>query len=186
MNESQGVALKSHIDKFCGEKPDAIFHEELTGITVARFNNIPDDGLTTYISIGLSGHILSQQSGQKIRQELLVTVDNEFSELPIEDVIFVVAKSTIEKHFALMRGEVIDSGGLLFPEISGVRLTSILCSYPAFFSDDFSFFENEETTVFVELIPITTDEAEFVHKEGWSKLFDNIDEGVIDILNLRR
>ncbi len=186
MNTTHSEALRNHIDSFCGEEPDQFFKESSVGINVAKFNDVPDQGLTTFISIGFSSHLLMQDSGKNIRQELLITVDNMHSDLPIEEIIFSVSKLMLNSHKAVMHGQVIGPRGFLFPEEKKIHLTSLLCSYPAFFPEDFSFFENENVTVFVELIPTLTSEAKLVNKEGWSKFFDKIDEGEIDILNYYR
>ncbi|RDH42207.1 suppressor of fused domain protein [Zooshikella ganghwensis] len=185
MIKSHSEALRDHIDRFCRDEPDNLFKEDLTKISVAKFDNIPDSGLTTFISIGLSGHLLKQDSGRSIRQELLLTVDNLYADFAIEEVIFSVAKLILKDHKAVSRGQVIGPKGLLFPEEDS-NLTCLLCSYPAFFPDDFSFFENSETTVFVELIPMLTREAELSNQIGWEKFFGLIDDGEVDILNYHR
>lgn len=177
--------LRHHIDSFCGNEPDALYSEDSLQIKVARFDNIPDVGLTTFISIGLSGHLLQQNSGRDIRQELLITVDNTFAKLPIEEVIFSVSKILLAEHKAVSCGQVLGPMASLFPEVES-NLTSLLCSYPAFFPEEFSFFESDTTTVLVELIPIQTSEAEFVQIEGASKFFEMIDEGKVDMLDYNR
>ncbi|GHA22252.1 hypothetical protein GCM10008090_35080 [Arenicella chitinivorans] len=185
MSKPHSEFLRHHIDTFCGEEPDSLYKESSLKVSVARFDNVPDDGLTTFISIGLSGHLLQQRSGKSIRQEILLTVDNAYADFGIEKVIFSVAKIMLGQHKAVSRGQVLGPKGALFPE-EGTNLTSLLCSYPAFFPEEFSFFENDETTVFVELIPTLSSEAEFIQKEGWSKFFEMIDKGRIDILNYNR
>lgn len=186
MNKPYCDLLKEHIDKYCGEEPDKFFKEGTTDISVAKFNNVPYDGLTTFLSIGLSGHIFIQESGLNIRQELLVTVDTRFSEVSVEDIIFSVIKEMLDTHKPLKLGQVIGSRGLLFEEEKEITLTSCLCSHPAFFPEDFSLFENINTTVFVELIFISTNEAEWIKENGWSGFFDLVNNQKIDVLNLHR
>lgn len=98
MKNEYGQLLKSHVDNFCSDSPSSITNEDVTGITIAKFVNTPEEGLTTYVSIGLSGHIFKQKNGKLIRQELLVTIDNSFSGLAISELILSVGKLMLDKH----------------------------------------------------------------------------------------
>lgn len=187
MSFNYGDVLKEHVDRFCGDNPDEVFHDRVTGIKVAKFSDVPDKGLVTFLSVGLSGHFLEQGSGRHIKQEFLITVDDLYSDLPVEDVIFTLIKIVLDSHHALKQGEVIGPLGPLFEDNKYANLAAVICSYPAFFPDEFSFFEcMGETTVFVELIMITKKESDYARVKGWSAFFDKIDSGEINILDLSR
>lgn len=187
MAAAYGELLKEHISIYCGENPCDVFHESLTGIKVAKFKDIPEEGLVTFLSVGLSGHLLQQDSGRKIRQEFLITIDENFAFLDVEDVIFSVAKLVLDRHIALKQGELLGPRGSLFEDESCAGITSMMCGYPAYFPDGFAFFEmNDEVTVFVELILLTTQEASLAKDAGWSALMEEISKGVINILDLTR
>lgn len=87
-----------------------------------------------------------------------------------------------------MLGEVLGPSGPLFPEAEWCKVTALLCAPPAYFDADFAEVEFEDHTamVFVELIPITTLEASWVSRSGWSRFFDGVNSGEIDIQNLAR
>lgn len=180
--------LKKHVDSFCGPAPSALFVEENLGVRVATFADTPEPGLVTSLTLGISGHVLTQPlSGTKIRQELLTCVDAKYRELPWHEVLLATAKVLLERHTAIRLGEVLGPAGALFPEVRWCNATALLCAPPAFFDADFSEPTFDEISmIFAELIPITTSEAEWVQRFGWSAFFDRVNAGEIDILNLRR
>ena len=182
--------LEKHIDQYCGKNPSGFFKEENLRLNVARFRNVPDNGLSTYISIGMCLHGLKQNvSGIKIRQELLFCVADKYDHLPWHEIIFSVGSKILQDHNAVMLGQVIGPWGPLFPELHISNLTALICSYPAFFDEDFCEIElkkEDGPIVFVELIPITTKEANFISNDGWSAFFEKIDNCEIDILDLER
>ncbi len=180
--------IKGHIDFHCGNSPEDYFKEHGTDLSVAKFVNVPDNNFVTHLSLGLASHVLKQKkSGSKVRQELLICIKPEYEKLPWQDIIFSVGSLMMRDHNALMRGQVLGPRGLLFPERPKIKMTSLLCSYPAFFREEFCQVEQMDIpTFFVELIPITTAESKFISEKGWSKFFDRIDNGEVDILNLER
>jgi hypothetical protein len=179
--------LRRHIDEYCGSSPSALLVEEGLGIRVATFEDTPTPGLVTSITIGLSGHVFDQRSGKKLRQELMTCVDRRYQDLPWGEVLLSAGKIALSRHTAFMLGEVIGPAGPLFPEAPWCKATALLCSLPAFFDPEFAEIDlGDSPMVFVELIPITSAEAEWVQHHGWSAFFDRVNRGEIDILNLSR
>jgi hypothetical protein len=154
----------------------------------AVFSDVPEFGLTTIITIGLSDNVLTQsKSGKGIRQELLFCVRNEYVFLPWHEILLGVAGNVKKSGDALLRGELIGPAGRLFPEFDRCRLTALLVSAPAFF--DGGFFElvsTDPVSVMVVLLPITDEEARFVAERGWWDFSGMIDNGQIDILDILR
>lgn len=184
-----GEKLRAHIDGHLGTTPSGLVIEERLGIRVATFDDMPSPGLVTSVTIGVSGHELKQVVSQRtLRQELMTCVDRKYGDLPWHEVLLSVAKDVVTHHAALMLGEVLGPGGLLFPETQKCTATALLCAPPAFFDDDFSEIELDDRTsmVIVELMPITSEEASWVKRHGWSAFFDRVNSGKIDIMNLSR
>ncbi|HBF10151.1 MAG TPA: hypothetical protein DHW71_07345 [Gammaproteobacteria bacterium] len=176
----------AHITKFCGDKPSKLFKDSALKVGVAVFENVPFDGVDSYITIGLSGHKLSQKSGRHIRQEILMTVDRSNAFIEIEKTLFSVTSLIVNTHQALSRGQVLGPWGPVFKS-EYQNITSLLCVSPAFFDDDFIFLDvSGETSAIVEVLPITTREAYYIKHEGWEKFFDDVNEGGIDILDYNR
>ena len=184
---SIGTRLREHVDRYCGQSPSGVVAEDSVGLKVATFRDTPDKGLMTALTVGLSGHELSQTGARKLRQELLVCVDQDYAGLPWAEILFAVGKKVIENHKALLRGEVLGPAGPLFPEATWCNATALICSGPAFFDREFAELTiDNEIIVFVELIPITTLEARAIVQEGWRAFFDQVNDGTINILDLRR
>lgn len=183
-----GACLKRQVDRYCGKTPRDVRVEEALGITVAEFSDVPSPGLVTDLTIGLSAHRLDQKVGKRpIRHELLTCVDQAYARLPWAEVLMAVGKSVIEEGVALERGQVLGPAGPLFPEDKSATVSALLGSSPAFFPAEFGEFECEgETLVIVELIPITETEAAWIQRRGWSAFFDRVNEGDLDISNIRR
>lgn len=183
-----GKCLRAHVAKYCGDFPARAFRDEAMGVSVAAFADTPDAGLHTFLTVGVSGHVLSQRvSDRPLRVELLVCVDKKYATLPWQEVLLAVAKGLIESHVPPMRGEVLGPAGPLFPEASWSHATALLCSEPAFYPVEFSEVICDGTTiVFVELIPITSSEADWIRERGWSAFFDRVNRGEVDICDLAR
>lgn len=183
-----GACLKKHVDRFCGKKPSDVRVEASLGVTVAKFSDVPRKGLVTELTIGLSGRRLEQpRGGRPLRHELLTCVDRAYAGLPWVEVLLAVAKGAIEDSKAFERGQVLGPAGALFPEEPAVSATALLCSSPAFFPPEFGEFECDgEAIVIVELVPITSGEAEWIRQNGWSSFFDRVNSGEVNILDLRR
>ena len=188
MKNDDSIVLKKHVDHYCGSEADGFYKEDTTMTSVAKFIDVPDKGLVTYLTIGLSAHILNQEKSRtRIRQELLVCIDTNYDYLAWEKILFSVASIILKNHNALLLGQVIGPGGLLFPEFPNLKLTSLLCTYPAFFDEEFCEIDHmDDPMVFVELIPISTNEAGYIRKEGWSSFFNKVNSGEINILDLKR
>jgi hypothetical protein len=181
--------LQKHVDKFCGTSPDKLFEKEQnTGISIARFSNVPGEGVTTYVTIGLSAHSLKQDSNTDLRQELIMTVDAGFADaLRFENVMMFVALRILESHSAVALGEVIGPYGPLFPEQPQMNVTALACSGPACFDEGFTMFEAKgEPTIMVELIPLTTPETKMIEHEGWDDFYDRMLSGEIDYFDYSR
>jgi len=182
-----GDCLRQHIDRYCGPKPSGLHREERLGISVARFDDLPDRGLITSITIGLAAHLLGQKSGRGIRQELMTCADERYAHLPWHEILLAVGKQILDRDAALMRGEVIGPAGPLFPEATWSHVTALMCTSPTMFDEDFGeTICDDNPLVIVELVPITSGEAQWIRKNGWSAFFDRVNAGEVDIFDLAR
>ncbi len=181
-------ALKAHLDRFCGPRPDKLQLDEQSRLRVVTFRDVPLEGLTSFFTIGLSGHTLTRpNSGTSIRQEILVCVDREFEDLPWQEPLAGIARAAADGHRALMRGEVLGPFGRIFPERVDIAAAAFVCSAPAFFPDEFFELDaGQDSVLFVELIPVTDSEAKRIWGEGADWFFEDVDSGRLDILDLSR
>ena len=165
-----------------------MFVEDSLHVHVATFDNVPDSGLMTTITVGVSAHELQQAvSRTAMRQELVTTVDRRYRALPWHEIVMAVAKEMLEKHEALMFGQVLGPRGPLFPEARWCKATALLVGLPAFFDADFAEPElDNDAVIIAELIPITTTEADSIKQFGWTSFLDRVDSGEINVLDLER
>lgn len=174
----------NHIEKRLGE-PSESWKESGSQVYVNKYSEQPQGDLVTFLTIGLSGHDLKQESGSKIRQELMITVSNNFEKLPIEDLLFVVAKDVLSAHQPLQRGQVITRSGTL---LDGITCSALFCTVPGYFEPSFTTLPGLDgiETVLVDLVPITTDEESLIEADGATNFENLLDDGRIPIFDLAR
>jgi hypothetical protein len=154
---------------------------------VLRFFNNPTDGLTSLVTCGLSGMMLTQSSGEKsrpLRQELVVSFPSQFDLKPQLDALFSIAESAIENGRAFEFGETVKLG---FQASAGSRLDGFLCIEPPFWEH-----EEESSTlamlpiIFVYLMPIFSDELVALRRLGIQRFLSMIEDHDIDIVDPER
>jgi hypothetical protein len=183
-----GKQLEAHIDVHLGTTPTSVVAEDSLGIHVATFNNVPTRGIITSVTVGLSAHLFEQEDAPPIRQELLMSIHENYRQLPWEEVLLSAGKVLMDRHRAFEMGEVLGPAGPLFPEAPWCHATALLCSLPVFFDAEFPELEFDDATqmVFVELIPITTAEARWIREHSWEEFFERINANDVDIVDLGR
>ena len=174
-----------HVESFLGRidygwKGD----DSKSAISIARFRNQPVEGMNTYVTLGLSHHVLSIQNKRQVRQEFVFST---FDTVPSEDVVsFLLSFSDfiLTKHEALLRGEVV---GPAAPIISGSSMNAVYASMPVIFDDEFATFEGDSpSTVMVWLIPIFESEAKYIKDYGWEAFEDVLEQQDPDLWDIGR
>lgn len=141
--------------------------KEKYNLQVLRFKNQPFVGVDTYITLGLSHYPLKQRSNSTIKQELLISVKNNYSKEQIASFLLSFAESILDSSKALMRGEVVGPGKNI---IDKVKCNAIYVTLPVFFGDDFSSYINKEDEIIMcWLLPITEKDTDYIKNSGWNK-----------------
>lgn len=152
--------------------------------TIVRFRDQPHPGVSTYLTLGLSNHVISLASGRPVRQELLLSADRRFDSWNIPGLLGTVGREVLTRHQGLLRGEVLGPAGPLLP---GSSLEALYCASPVHFPDSFAVCgSTSPPTVFVWLIPIASEEAEAVRSHGWSHFEDVLVTKKPDLFDLER
>lgn len=148
---------------------------------------VPEPDLVSFLSIGLSREPLphGKAGSTPIRQELLITVARQYVDHLWPEVILSVAFLMKRNRRALSRGDVLGPAGDLLEEATGLGLTALLASAPSFFQQGFGEIATDPPTVIVELIPLTSLEAEEAKRDWWA-FCGRIDNQEVDILDLTR
>jgi hypothetical protein len=151
---------------------------------VTHFANTPIRGATTFMTLGLSEHRLTQPSGS-IRQELLFAHYDRFQRVHADELITAVARERLESHRALLHGDVLGPAG---PLAEDTEMEALYCCPPMYFDERLHVFEEEgvEPTVFVWLVPIWRQEAEFVRAHGHEQFEDLLEAKDPDLLDVKR
>jgi hypothetical protein len=182
--ETRERPLIQHLRKYLGDS-DAGWIEDSLGIQVWRFKDKPVVGAATYTTVGLSNHLLGQHEKAAIRQELVFSCYEHFSDLPIQKRLLSIASDVMGSHDALSEGQVLGPHGPLF---YGVKTESLLALQPSFFPDGFGEFTETDgsTVIMVWLVPLHHDEAAFARRHGWNIFESLVVELNPDVMDLNR
>lgn len=176
------MSLIEHIESNLGViKNSWKLNLENTNLQVVKFLNKPFEDLVTYCTVGLSNFDLKINNVKTIKQELIFTVPKDqlyYNDEDVASFILTFAKHIIETQKALLRGEIVGPGNILF---RNTKSNSIYCSIPVFYEDDFHVYKGSSPeTIFVWLIPLLKNDALFIKQNGWNA-FEDILENIEDI-----
>lgn len=171
--------LIKHIEKYLGNITggESVIIEEYGKIILLQFENQPFEDVITHMTLGLSNHNLGINEQKEVRIELIISVYREQNNTTLDDLLLHISNKMLINHKAILRGQVIPIPGT----ISLGSFSSLYVSNPVFFEDEFaSLKEIEPNIVFAWLFPIYENEAEFIHREGWNRFEDFLQENEID------
>jgi hypothetical protein len=179
------MTLISHIESTLGQIEQGWSFEECSeSVQVVRCRNQPFDSVVTYLTVGLSNFSSSMPQGRKIRQELVFTANENFSARQIASFMLTFSNYILARNQALLRRDII---GPSEPLISDVAVNSVYASIPVLFDESFSTYtDSSPHTVMVWLIPLLTEEANFVKDRGWSLFEDVLELENPDLMDLNR
>ena len=178
-------SLVEHIENHLGTIDQGwSLQKPSNSIQVVRFNNSPVVKASTYVTVGLSHHILQMPQGRQVRQELVFTAYDRFRAEEIASFLLTFSGYIAMRHKALLRGQVI---GPTEPIISSTTMRAIYAAIPVLFSDSFATYDGSSPpTVFVWLFPLYSLEVSYVQHNGWSKFEDLLEGENPDLLDLNR
>jgi hypothetical protein len=185
MNNYKTVNPLHHIEKYLGKFDSSWAEENMkNACNVLGFFNTPIKGVNTYVTAGLNKHILNMPKKRLVREELIISVENNFCSDDIVSFLISFSDFILSKHQALLKGDVI---GPYEPIIPNVKTNSIYSTDPFFFDDQFIVLkESSPPTVFVYLMPILESEVKFIHSHGWSQFDNLLEKKMPNIFNLDR
>ena len=178
-------SLVEHIESHLGKMDSGwTLQEPLTNVQVVRFRDRPAVGISTYVTIGLSYHILQMSEGREVRQELVFATYDHFNTEGIASFLLTISDYIVKKHKALLRGQVV---GPSDPIIHGISLNAVYAAIPVLFDDSFVTFDyTSPPTVFVWVLPLHASEANYVRHNGWDTFEHLLEEKDPDLLDLKR
>lgn len=163
----------------CGYQHDWPFH-------VLRFFGGPVDECCTFVTLGLSDHILvSAHSQREFRQELVLMARPEWRDRNIPGILHQVGTEILSNHQPLLNGQVLGPRGELF---DGTKMQALFVTSPRYFPDAFGTYiaADGSVRIFAWLIPITADEAHFVQQYGRNAFEETLFEHDPELLDFHR
>jgi len=177
------AAFIDHIESHLGPIQDGARLRE--GVQGVRFRDRPNPGATTFMTLGLSNHVLTQRSGVDVRIEFVIACHDAFVEgFNSLSVLADVCDQVLPDHSAPARGTVFGPRGRFF---EGSEMEALYCASPVYFPDDLCKFGGfSEPFVPVWLVPITKLEAHYVGTNGWNSFEELLARVDPNLLDLRR
>ena len=177
--------LPAHLEKHLGVIAEGWSESDSSsGITVACFDNMPEQGIRSYVTMGLSRELLQLPRNRAIRQELIFSASEEFQGEAIAGFLLSLAERLSASGKAVLRGEV---AGPSMPIIEGVQVCAAYFTNPTPFPSDLAKFETEdEPVIFVLVIPLTKPEVLSIAEKGWNRFEDELELQNPDIWDLNR
>jgi hypothetical protein len=178
--------LIQHLETFLGPIAGG-WTEDAAGarlpFQVVRFEGRPRGNVVTYAILGLSRHVLELPS-KTVRQELVMAVDRAFATTDVVGVLATVGELLLERHMALLRGEVLPPRD---PLVAGSRLDALYAAQPVMLPDEFAVFAGSDPpTVFVWLVPVSAREAAIIGSHGWDWFEEQLVAQQPDLFDLAR
>lgn len=174
-----------HIERYLGEIDQGWKDDNSSeGLQVVFFRDCPSETVTTFLSLGLSEHVLWLQEDKEVRQELVFSVYSLPNSELVVSLLMSLCEAIIGRGKAVLRGEVIPFSTAL---VEITRFSAVYCTIPVFFDDEFCSYEGSSPpTVMVCVLPIHQCEVEFIAANGWESFEDLLESKDPDLCSLER
>jgi len=119
--------LLEHLESHLGKINNGWgLNESTNAIQVARFVDKPFEKTSTYVTLGLSRHILKMPGSREVRQEFVFSAHDQFNGGAIASFLLTFCDYLLTKHDALLRGQVIGPDSPVIPGIGVIARFSFL------------------------------------------------------------
>ena len=154
------MTVPNHIEYYLGEIARGIKSCNSNGVNTAIFPDVPENGLTSYVTLGLSKYDLNYKS----KFELVFVCSNLEEEINIANMLIWMADLIIRKSRPVLCGEIV----YLPQTISkNTKMNCLLIYTPFYFPEDFQVAKTQNGDVVLPLlIPIYIEEAKFIQEKG--------------------
>lgn len=184
MNNDLGPNVIEHYDGILGIQEDQkawSFKEK--GFWILKYENQPSKHASSYITVGLGRHLLAQESNKQIRQELIVTVWDEYAAYNPEVALTSLSFDYIERHIPIPNHQIIPWEGGVY---DGLDFSAVYCIGARHMPEEFERIESDPELVFVWLVPIFSEEQAYCSERGWSDFEKLIEIQRPDFFDLKR
>ena len=179
-----GPDVVKHLDQVLGIQEDQnAYSYKDEGFWVLEYKDKPSPNCISLVTIGLGRHLLKQESGGSIRQELIMTVWDEYSDFRPEEKVASLALDFLERHIPIPNHQVIPWEGGVF---EGLEFSALYCTSARHMPEEFELIRGETDLIFVWLIPIYPEEQNYCINSGWSAFEELINDQQPDFFDLKR
>ena len=127
----------------------------------------PESDLNTYVTVGISNHIMRWGADKDVRQELIVVANSSHPKHEVISFLLSFGEFVLKSHRALRQGDVVGPSN---PVIPNATTNAVYVTIPTIFPDQFAILRDGEVPIlFALLIPIVSSEAAFIRREGWAQ-----------------
>lgn len=177
------MTIIEHVEKYLGPI-DHGWKDNDSDFQVVSFKDSPGETVSTFLSLGLSNHVMKLSKSREVRQELVLSVYSIAIGSMVVSIMLSLCEAIAGRGKAVLRGEVIP----LSQEVAKrIGFDAVYCAIPVFFDDEFcTYDESSPPTVMVWVLPIYQGEAEYIDAHGWDKFEDLMEEKDPDLCSLGR
>lgn len=179
-------SIPDHIEKYLGKinRGWSVPDESSFRYSVLEFQNWAEGNIRTYSTLGVSDHCLSLTENRSVRQEFLMCFESSVDAGDVSGFILRFGDMVLQKHRAILRGEVIGPGRPLF---SGTKMSALYCTNPAIYPEGLRVYSGvEPNVVFVWLLPIYTREVDYIRFKGSEEFESLLAEKDPDFWDIKR
>ena len=179
------MTIIEHVEKYLGKIGQGWKDNSSdSDLQVVSFKDIPSETVSTYLSLGMSKHVLSLSGAKKMRQELVFSVYSMAISSMVVSFLLSLCEAVINRGKAVLRGEVIP----LSKEIATrIGFEAVYCAIPVYFDDAFcTYNESSPSTVMVWLVPVYQSEVSYIEANGWECFEDLLENKDPDLCALDR
>lgn len=180
---NQGKVILEHLSFHLGREISITKYPDL-GIFIATYSSQPCEGATTFVTIGLSKHVLTTRSGGKVAEELIFSCWDQFLAQDPKMLLGFICAELLRTHRAIERGQTFGTLNDLWPLPTKEAL---YCTWPLYFSESIEKLVTPKLTInFLQLFPISKMEAMTISSEGWEAFENLLERYEPELLDLNR
>lgn len=151
---------------------------------VLQFKRRPVQTAVTFCTLGLGLSVLKQIGGSVCRQELVFCCYESCLNENVPALLAAMGEEILDSGNAVARGQVLCLHDIWFNDSD---INALYCASPVYFPASLGIFDGSvPPTIFVWLVPIFKEEAQFMSKHGWDAFEDKLEEHDPDLMNLKR
>lgn len=151
---------------------------------IVKFSAGPDADFVSYSTLGLSNtRFVLSQSGRHIHLELLMLASPGTPTDTVVSLLYQVGTAALSSGRPLLRGNVIGPAG---PLAANSEMTALYVTMPVYFPDEFATYRGESDVVIAWLVPISSQEADYVASHGWDAFEDQLVDQDPDLVDFMR